>query len=148
MQKLIKHMRNNRGDANVSKMVLIALVFVVGAILLVMITSAFRGPINRWLSTVTNDWFADDNGKFVSNPYEHQVYYGDIDMDGDLDNDDVNAILQYTAQWSGYSDEQIERMDVNGDGTVNAQDATLVGQYYRGWDVTIRPAPENSPFIP
>ena len=58
------HLKDNRGDAHVSKMTIIAIAFVVGAILLVLTTSAFRGPINRWLSTVTNSWFADKNGAF------------------------------------------------------------------------------------
>lgn len=57
-------MRNNSGDANVSKMTLIAIVFVVGAILLVLTTSAFRGPIHNWFSKVTTGWFADENGMF------------------------------------------------------------------------------------
>ena len=64
LKKLREHLTGNRGDANVSKMTLIAIIFVVGAILLVMITSAFRGPINRWLDKVTDGWFADSNGMF------------------------------------------------------------------------------------
>lgn len=63
-KKLREHLTGNKGDANISKMTLIAIIFVVGAILLVMTTSAFRGPINRWFSTVTNDWFASENGMF------------------------------------------------------------------------------------
>lgn len=68
---MFKHLKNNRGDANVSKMVLIATVFVVGAILLVLITSAFRNPINRWFEKVSNDWFASENGEFnlMNNPF-------------------------------------------------------------------------------
>ena len=57
-------MRNNKGDANVSKMTMIAIVFVVGAILLVLVTSAFRSPINNWFNKVTNGWFANENGMF------------------------------------------------------------------------------------
>lgn len=65
MLKTMKnHMSSHRGDANVSKMTLIAIVFVVGAILLVLTTSAFRSPINHWFETVTKDWFADENGMF------------------------------------------------------------------------------------
>ena len=59
-----KHMKSNRGDANVSKMTIIAIAFVVGAILLVLTTSAFRNPINRWFSNVTHGWFAEENGEF------------------------------------------------------------------------------------
>ena len=61
---MFQHLKNNRGDANVSKMTLVAIIFVVGAILLVMTTSAFRGPINRWFEKVTTGWFADSNGMF------------------------------------------------------------------------------------
>ena len=61
---MFKHLKNNRGDANVSKMTLVAIIFVVGAILLVMTTSAFRGPINRWFEKVTTGWFTDSNGMF------------------------------------------------------------------------------------
>ena len=64
MNFLKNHLRNNQGDANVSKMTMIAIAFVVGAILLVLTTSAFRSPINHWFNKVTNGWFADDNGMF------------------------------------------------------------------------------------
>ena len=64
MFHLKQHMRSNKGDANVSKMTIIAIVFVVGAILLVLTTSAFRNPINRWFDKVTAGWFQDDNGMF------------------------------------------------------------------------------------
>lgn len=68
MLKSIKsHLKGNRGDANVSKMTIIAIAFVVGAILLVLTTSAFRNPINRWFSNVTGGWFANENGGFAYN---------------------------------------------------------------------------------
>ena len=64
------HINNNRGDANVSKMTLIAIAFVVGAILLVLTTSAFKNPINNWFEKVSASWFADENGNFAYNdPY-------------------------------------------------------------------------------
>ena len=67
---MFKHLHNNKGDANVSKMTLIALVFVVGAILLVLVTSAFRNPINRWFDKVQASWFADENGIYeADNPF-------------------------------------------------------------------------------
>ena len=52
------HLADNRGDENISKMIWVAIVFVVGAILLIMVTSAFRGPIKRWYEKVVTDWFA------------------------------------------------------------------------------------------
>ena len=63
-KRLFKHMRSNSGDSNVSKMTIIAIAFVVGAILLVLTTSAFRNPINRWFGKVTNGWFAEENGMY------------------------------------------------------------------------------------
>ena len=66
-RKIVNHFKNNKGDANVSKATMIAIVFVVGAILLVLTTSAFRNPVNRWFDKVNNDWFSYDNGKFGMN---------------------------------------------------------------------------------
>ena len=60
------HLADNRGDENTSKMIWVAIVFVVGAILLVMVTSAFKGPIKRWYEKVITDWFdtAGNNGGY------------------------------------------------------------------------------------
>ncbi len=57
MSTIIKHLKNNNGDANVSKALHIAIVFVVGAILLIMMTSSFQGPIHDWFGTRMDDWF-------------------------------------------------------------------------------------------
>ena len=59
-------MRDNSGDENITKMIWVAIVFIVGAILLVLITSAFNGPIHDWYENVINDWFTQDgaNGSF------------------------------------------------------------------------------------
>ena len=69
---MLSHLKNNKGDAHVSKMTMIAIVFVVGAILLVLTTSAFRNPINRWFDKITNGWFTEENGEFnlMINPLE------------------------------------------------------------------------------
>ena len=69
MRKILQHIRNNKGDSHVSKMTIVAVVFVVGAILLVLTTSAFRQPINNWFSKVTAGWFANSNGMYeADNP--------------------------------------------------------------------------------
>ena len=90
-EKLKVHLRDNTGDANVSKMTWVAIVFIVGAILLVLVTSAFRNPIHRWFDKVSNDWFASENGMFeADNPFmfaeradngtikgaKYRLYYG------------------------------------------------------------------------
>ena len=64
------HLADNRGDENISKMIWVAIVFVVGAILLVMVTSAFRGPIKRWYEKVVTDWF-DTNGNNGGYSYDN-----------------------------------------------------------------------------
>jgi hypothetical protein len=58
------HLADNRGDENISKMIWVAIVFVVGAILLLLITSAFNGPIKNWYNNVINGWFNSANGGF------------------------------------------------------------------------------------
>ena len=67
---MFKHIKDNKGDVNVSKMTMVAIVFVVGAILLVLTTSAFRSPMNRWFEKVTTGWFASENGMYeADNPF-------------------------------------------------------------------------------
>lgn len=58
------HLADNRGDENISKMIWVAIVFVVGAILLLMITAAFNGPIREWYEGVIDSWFNENNGGF------------------------------------------------------------------------------------
>ena len=59
------HLSDNRGDENISKMIWVAIVFVVGAILLVLVTSAFQNPIKTWFETTVKAWFnKDTTGKY------------------------------------------------------------------------------------
>lgn len=53
--------RDNSGDENITKMIWVAIVFIVGAILLVMVSTAFNGPIHDWYQKIINGWF-DKNG--------------------------------------------------------------------------------------
>lgn len=57
-QTIRAHLADNRGDENISKMIWVAIVFVVGAIMLIMISSAFKGPIKDWFEGVVTNWFA------------------------------------------------------------------------------------------
>jgi hypothetical protein len=58
------HLSNNAGDENVSKMIWIVIVFVVGAILLTLITTAFSGKISDWYRGLINSWFNTTNGAY------------------------------------------------------------------------------------
>ena len=58
------HLADNRGDENISKMIWVAIVFVVGAILLIILTSAFEGPIRSWFESVVADWFNTATGDY------------------------------------------------------------------------------------
>ena len=60
------HLDDNRGDENISKMIWVAIAFVVGAILLIMVTSAFQGPIHNWYQNTINSWFDDANGAYIN----------------------------------------------------------------------------------
>lgn len=44
--------RDNSGDENITKMFWVAIVFIVGAILLVMVSTAFNGPIHDWYQKI------------------------------------------------------------------------------------------------
>ena len=58
--------KDNTGDENITKMIWVAIVFIVGAILLVMVSTAFNGPIHDWYQKVIRGWFDKDgsNGVF------------------------------------------------------------------------------------
>lgn len=91
MKRFLLHMRNNAGDTNVSKMIMVAIVFVVGAILLVMVTSAFRGPIDRWFETVVVDWF-DNNGNNGGYSYDNGLEFVGDDTGNNNNTDTDNDI--------------------------------------------------------
>ena len=64
MNFIKRHLSNNNGDENVSKMTLVAIVFVVGAILLLLITTAFKEPIQNWYNNTIDEWFNEENGQY------------------------------------------------------------------------------------
>lgn len=60
---LIKnHLADNTGDENISKMIWIVIVFVVGAALLVIFSGVFAedGVFNTYLGNAMDSWFADE----------------------------------------------------------------------------------------
>lgn len=59
-----QHLADNSGDASTSKMMWVAIVFVVGAILLLLTTTAFKQPIQEWYNNITAEWFASENGAY------------------------------------------------------------------------------------
>lgn len=69
MKTLRKLLKDNRGDENVSKLIWVCIVFTVGAILLLLITTAFQGQISNWYKAVIDSWFNEGtgmNGKYVA----------------------------------------------------------------------------------
>ena len=59
-----KHLSTNNGEASTSKMMWVAIIFVVGAILLLLITTAFKGPIQEWYENTAAEWFNGENGQY------------------------------------------------------------------------------------
>lgn len=55
------HITDNKGDENVAKMIWIAVAFIVGAIILALLTWAFKGPISKWFKDVVDSWFDKDS---------------------------------------------------------------------------------------
>lgn len=64
LQELKRHLSDNHGEENTSKMAWVAIVFVVGAILLLLTTTAFKQPIQDWYNNVIAEWFHDENGQY------------------------------------------------------------------------------------
>lgn len=69
IKNLKQHLLDNRGDENTSKMIWVAIVFVVGAILLLLITTAFKEPIQNWYENTIAEWFAEKNGQYCSDEF-------------------------------------------------------------------------------
>lgn len=80
-----EHLSSNSGDTNISKMIMVAIVFVVGAILLVLLTSAFQGPIKGWYDHVVDEWFNHKNGQFS--------YVVDGNPDSGLDDNELPDVV-------------------------------------------------------
>ena len=66
---LKQHLKENSGDENISKMTWVAIVFVIGAILLLLTATAFKGPIQEWYNGVVSEWFAQENGEYSFDNY-------------------------------------------------------------------------------
>lgn len=69
------------------------------------------------------------------------VLLGDVSRDGNVDNLDAAAVLQYAAGWEVTADARLA--DVNGDGSVDNLDATVMLQYAAGWEVSFGTAQEE-----
>lgn len=69
-KRLTAHLRAKSEDENVSKMIWVVTIFVVGAILLSLIAAAFNEQIAEWYDNVVDNWFEPDNGEYyVENGY-------------------------------------------------------------------------------
>ena len=69
LKDLRKLLADNSGDENISKMIWVCIVFTVGAILLLMVTSAFEIEIKTWYKAVIKSWFNEGdgmNGKYTA----------------------------------------------------------------------------------
>ena len=78
------------------------------------------------LSTFSVQGYAGtDNSKDVV-----ETVIGDIDQNGVVDPADAIAILKINANENAYSENQIKAADVNADGAITAEDATMVLTFY------------------
>lgn len=57
------------------------------------------------------------------------VYYGDLDMNGEITITDLSGVIQAVAGTITLNDEQKKRADVNGDGKIDSLDVSLINKY-------------------
>lgn len=69
INRIKNHLLENSGDENVSKMTWVAIIFVVGAILLLLTTTAFKEPIQNWYKDTVAEWFNGENGQYSYNKW-------------------------------------------------------------------------------
>lgn len=56
---------------------------------------------------------------------------GDIDNNGDIDNEDLKLLAGHVAGKFNLEDEQLERADINDNGIINIQDLMLLTNYLK-----------------
>ena len=73
--------------------------------------------------------------------------YGDVNMDGVVDAADVEYMVQYLAQHTGYALNDMQKIlaDVNGDGQVGTADKIMLDRYLAGWTEGIGNVGQPSP---
>jgi hypothetical protein len=62
--RMRNHLLDNRGDESTARLTWIAIVFVVAAIILIIMTSSFEGPVLQYTENVNNDWFNANTGDY------------------------------------------------------------------------------------
>ncbi len=65
----------------------------------------------------------------VEKRFQIREPFGDVDMNGKIDVNDVTIIMAYNVELMNLSSEQLKFADVNEDGYVDVSDATLIQQY-------------------
>ena len=73
--------------------------------------------------------------------------YGDVNNDGSVNSDDYEALAKYIANWSGYTESNInlKAADLNNDGNVNTLDRVILARHIAKWiDYTKLPYSEDS----
>ena len=62
--RMRNHLRDNRGDESTARLTWVAIVFVVAAIILIIMTSSFEGPILQYTENINNEWFNANTGDY------------------------------------------------------------------------------------
>lgn len=65
------------------------------------------------------------------------VQYGDVNIDGNINNRDLALLIQHINQWNVNIDTTVA--DVNVDSAINNKDYVLVMKYINNWDVVLGP---------
>ena len=79
-------------------------------------------PANLALAT-------NNDGTLPSNSTVPSTICGDINLDGIVDETDIEILMQYFAKMVELSEQALINADVNGDGRVNTVDVTILMQY-------------------
>lgn len=118
-----QHLLDNNGDQSTSKMTLVAIIFVVGAILLLLTTTAFKEPIQNWYRDTIAEWFAEDNGQYSFDPwsmYERNANgtYKGLEYIMELPNGNYVVLVDYDDVASDAISPILETYYYNPDGTM------------------------------
>ncbi len=68
-------------------------------------------------------------------PYKGSVAIGDVDGNGEVNEEDQTVLSRYIAGWDGYEDKvNKQNADVDADGEVTARDRMILARHLAGWE--------------
>ena len=89
-----------------------------------------RLKIHGSSSSYAKAFAMEQKAQFI--PVEEDIFYGDLNFDGEVSVTDITMARRYYQGDIDLSAEQVKRLDLNLDGKIDSRDLTILRRYYYG----------------